>query len=43
METGFLLPFVLVWRQLPNWARVVVVGVHLGSFAAGLFHALGPG
>ena len=40
METGFLLPFVLVWRRLPNWARAVVIGVHVGGFAAGLFHAL---
>ena len=39
METVFLLPFVLVWRRFPAWARGLVVAVHFGAFAAGLFHA----
>lgn len=41
MESAFLLPFVLVWRRLPPWARGLVIGVHLVSFAAGLLRTLG--
>lgn len=39
LEAVFLLPFVLVWRRFPGWARGLVVAVHLGAFAAGLLHA----
>lgn len=43
METAFVLPFILVWRRFPRWARVLVVGVHGLAFAAGILRALTTG
>mgnify|MGYP001587412607 CR=1 FL=1 len=43
METAFVLPFILVWRRFPRWARALVVGVHVLAFAAGILRALTTG
>jgi hypothetical protein len=43
MEAVFLLPFILVWRRFPRWARALVVGVHVLAFAAGILRALTTG